>query len=189
MTFTYRTAPTPLEAAQEPTEWVYLDELPGRTLPGKMQPVYGYGTFDTAPIWWANGDDFYDNHHPLTVIDHRVEVIAPPPPGPVSVVVGDANDAHALIGRSIRGETVTHVGHDRELFTMYGVLHNALWTSGWGSSVLVDPLPVPEPPDEWMAVEFPRSLVEAVTKGENIDYGTVSDACVAALAAEGDTER
>jgi hypothetical protein len=68
-----------VDALPPATMWVHLDDLPGHTLPGETRPVHGFGPGkEDGWIWWSKTDS-YANSHPLTIVDHMVEVLAPVP--------------------------------------------------------------------------------------------------------------
>ena len=102
-----------VDALPPVTEWVHLDDVKDRKLPGETRPVHGVGTFNGDWIWWPLGEDWRTSVRPLTVVDHMVEVLAEtPPPEPDTVSVRDA--AKALL-KALDGVTFTPASLDREM--------------------------------------------------------------------------
>ena len=73
----------------------------------------------------------------------------PLPPSPETVVVVDANTAHALIGRSIGGYAIGVVQVRDDGFSLMTVSTiSTIARCYWGESVSLDPLPAPPPEEE-----------------------------------------
>lgn len=87
-----------VDALPPVTEWVHLDDLPGRTLPSGsvVECIEYHGHMGDHARWrWSN--EHVGNSArfiPLTVVDHMVEVLAEtPPPEPDTVSVRGAAEA------------------------------------------------------------------------------------------------
>jgi len=124
---------------------------------------------------------------------HRLVPLPVVPPVPVVVKVEDANDAQALIGRSIDGETVNHVVAWGDGVQLENEHDDVLADPKWGESVTVDPEPPPAPVEpDTVTVVLPRDVAQFYAAKAHLDHmidhpvRKAAIACRAALAAEGD---
>lgn len=181
----YVMAPTPPEIAAHLDKWTALlaakaDGLP--TAPVEWQPVESgdWRSSGYVAAWWrfqANPD----------VPRHAYRLCPLPalPPEPETVVVVDANTAHALIGRRKNGVEICEVmtyWYGWHLRNAQGeVIANGPWRrDGEPSTVSLDPLPTP-PPEE--AVETVTVVLAALHEAMQTYRGFRGDDTLAADAA------
>jgi len=185
--------PTPLEAADHIEKWEAMRGCQGSSLlplwPVERQSfAQGDWIDSTYGVSWWRGMTRQD----VPRLGVRLVPLPVVPPVPVVVKVEDANDAQALIGRSIDGVKITRVmlgpgwccpkGSD-------GYLTREIHYDN-GESVTVDPEPPPAPvePDTVGVVEAARALVALYSPLDFTEdrVRLLWADLVAALAAEGD---
>lgn len=195
--------PTPLEAADHIKKWEAMRKAGVEGLPGcAVEWQWGHsgrwGPDGNSAAWWRTASEPEVRRLGLRLVPLPVV-----PPVPVVVKVEDANDAHALIGRSIDGKVVGAFSDYGDSFALFskGVY---ILARDWGESVSVDPEPPPAPVEpDTVNVELPRHAAEfyaAMVNATEVCHqddpaifdvlgpagAAVRNACQAALAAEGD---
>jgi len=177
--------PTPLEAADHIEKWEAMRDEGVVGLPEWPVELNEFGWWKASlntVLCWGRYDD---QNAPKDA--YRLVPLPVVPPVPVVVKVEDANDAQALIGRSIDGEEIEMAWTTATRFGFCDEDGDAIINRAWGGSVTVDPEPPPAPvePDTVTVVEAARALL-LVYGTEYHAERTAIDRLRAALAAEGD---
>ena len=158
----YVMAPTPTQAAEHIEKWEAM-KAAGVTEGMPAHPVqYQQNSRDnggrwveaTSEIgWWRSVAKQGGGRYAYRLV--------PLPPSPETVVVVDANTAHALIGRSVGGRLVTALNvYPKGVEFMSA--DQFITGRNWGESVTLDPLPAHPPEEEVETVRVPQSVGDAM---------------------------
>jgi len=192
--------PTPLEAADHIEKWEAMKAAGVEGLPSypvEMQTVSGRWTTSGmgANAWLDEANNINNEYRDEPRHPYRLVPLPVVPPVPVVVKVEDANDAQALIGRSIDGEEIEMAWTTATRFGFCDEDGDAIINRAWGGSVTVDPEPPPAPvePDTVSAAEIEEAVEQLAAHLVNASRSmtmTATETALrvlrAALAAEGD---